>query len=105
LLFINIFMAHRKHIQALVEFAGDLWAKSARFELIDVDSTSYTWHVTNQNTVYEIYYSDSGVISLSALPSKCWPGSRSREIYSGDNSESSYQYMIGLLADNFVDQV
>jgi hypothetical protein len=105
LLFINIFMAHRKHIQALVEFAGDLWANSARFELIDVDSTSYTWHVTNQNTVYEIYYSDSGVISLSALPSKCWPGSRSREIYSGDNSESSYQYMIGLLADNFVDQV
>jgi hypothetical protein len=98
-------MAHRKHIQALVESAGDLWAKSARFELIDVDSASYTWHVTNQNTVYEIYYSDSGVISLTALPSKCWPSSESREIYSGNNSETSYQHMIGLLADNFVDIV
>ena len=98
-------MTHRKHIEALVESAGDLWAKSARFELIDVDSTSYTWHVTHQNTVYEIYYSDSGVISLTALPSKCWPGSRSREIYSGNNSQSSYQHMIGLLADNLVDLV
>ncbi len=98
-------MTHRKHIEALVESAGDLWSKSARFELIDVDSASYTWHVTHQNTVYEIYYSDSGVISLTALPSKCWPGSRSREIYSGNNSQSSYQHMIGLLADNLVDLV
>ena len=98
-------MTHRKHIEALVESAGDLWAKLARFELIYVDSASYTWHVTNQNTVYEIYYSDSGIISLTALPSKCWPGSRSREIYSGDNSESSYQHMIGLLADNLIDLV
>ena len=98
-------MAHRKHIEALVESAGAFWGKSAQIALIDVDCSSYTWHVTAQNTVYEIYYSDSGVISLTALPSKLWPGSESREIYSGTNSEASYQQMISLLADNFTDPI
>ena len=98
-------MAHRKNIEFWLEKDCETWSNCVQMYLLDVDPTSYTWHIINQNTVYEIYYSDSGVISLSALPSKCWPGSRSREIYSGDNSQSSYQHMIGLLADNFVDLV
>ena len=105
LLFINIFMAHRKNIEFLLEKDCEFWGDNVKLHLIDVDCTSYAWHVIFQNTAYEITYSDIGEITLSALPSRYWPSSTTRELYHGDASEQSYQSMIALLADNFVDLV
>jgi len=98
-------MAHRKNIEFLLEKDCDFWGDNVELRLVDVDSSSYAWHVICQNTSYEITYSDIGEITLSALPSKYWPGSTTREIYHGDASVQSYQTMIELLSDNFVDTV
>jgi hypothetical protein len=97
-------MTHRKHIEYWLESDCASW-NNVKLQLIDSDCSSYAWHVTHQNTIYEITYSDIGQITLSALPAKYWPGSYIREIYLGDNSEYSYQTMIALLSDNFVDLV
>jgi hypothetical protein len=105
LLFINIPMAHRKNIEFLLEKDCEFWGNNVELRLIDVDNSSYAWHVICQNTAYEITYSDIGEITLSALPSKYWPGSTIRELYHGNATETSYRTMIGLLADNFVDLV
>jgi hypothetical protein len=105
MLFINISMAHRKNIEYLLEKHCNFWGGNVELHLVDVDSSSYAWHVACQDTVYEITYSDIGEITLSSLPSKYWPGSTIREIYHGDASEQSYNTMIGLLADNFIDVV
>jgi hypothetical protein len=96
-------MAHRKNIESLLEKDCKFWGDNVELHLIDVDCSSYAWHVICQNTAYEITYSDIGEITLSALPSKYWPGSTVREIYHGDSSVQSYQAMIGTLSDNFVD--
>ena len=104
-LFINIFVAHRKNIEFWLEKDCDFWGDNIELHLIDVDSTSYAWHVICQNTAYEITYSDIGEITLSALPTKYWASSTIRELYYGDASEQSYRAMIALLADNFVDQI
>jgi hypothetical protein len=96
-------MAHRKNIEYWLEADCTSWNNSVKLELIDSDCSSYAWHITHQNTVYEITYSDIGEIALSALPSKYWPGSEIREIYVGDNSEKSYRTMISMLSDNFTD--
>jgi hypothetical protein len=98
-------MAHRKNIEFLLEKDCEFWGNDVELRLMDVDSSSYAWHVICQNTAYEITYSDIGEITLSALPSRYWPGSTIRELYYGDASEKSYQAMIGVLADNFVDIV
>ena len=105
LLFINISMAHRKNIEFLLEKDCEFWGDNVKLHLVDVDCTSYAWHVICQNTAYEITYSDIGEITLSALPSRYWPGSTVRELYHGDASEQSYGRMIERLADNFVDIV
>ena len=105
LLFINISMAHRKNIEFLLEKDCEFWGDNVKLHLVDVDCTSYAWHVICQNTAYEITYSDIGEITLSALPSRYWPGSTVRELYHGDASEQSYVRMIERLADNFVDIV
>jgi hypothetical protein len=105
LLFINISMAHRKNIEFLLEKDCEFWGDNVKLHLVDVDCISYAWHVICQNTAYEITYGDIGEITLSALPSRYWPGSTVRELYHGDASEQSYGRMIGLLADNFVDTV
>jgi hypothetical protein len=105
LLFINISMAHRKNIESLLEKDCEFWGDPVKLHLIDVDCTSYAWHVICQNTAYEITYSDIGEITLSALPTKYWSSSTIRELYHGDASEQSYRSMIALLADNFVDQI
>jgi hypothetical protein len=94
-------MAHRKKIESWLENDCKRWGDNIRIYLIDVDCSSYAWHIKHQNTVYEVTYDDIGVITLSSLPSKYWPGSFIREIYQGDNSEKSYREMIGLLSDNF----
>ena len=98
-------MAHRKNIEFLLEKDCEFWCDNVELRLVDVDCTSYAWHVICQNTAYEITYSDIGEITLSALPSRYWRGSTVRELYHGDASEQSYGRMIGLLADNFVDIV
>jgi hypothetical protein len=98
-------MAHRKNIEFLLEKDCEFWGNNVKLHLIDVDCTSYAWHVICQNTAYEITYSDIGEITLSALPTKYWPGSTVRELYHGDASEQSYGRMIALLADNFIDQI
>jgi hypothetical protein len=105
LLFINISMAHRKNIEFLLEKDCEFWGDPVELHLVDVDCSSYAWHVICQNTAYEITYSDIGEITLSALPSKYWPGSTVRELYHGDASETSYKRMIDILSDNFVDIV
>jgi hypothetical protein len=94
-------LAHRKDIENWLEI--DCEQLGLDLELIDSDCASYAWHLTHQNTVYEITYSDIGEITLSALPVNCWKGSYIRDIYAGDNSSASYTQMISLLADNFVD--
>jgi hypothetical protein len=71
--------------------------------LMVADSSEYVWHLTHQHTVYEITYSDIGTISLSSNLEKYWPGSFIRDIYHGDHSRASYNKMIALLSDNFVD--
>jgi len=96
-------MAHRKNIEYWLEADCTSWQNKVKLELIDSDCSSYAWHVTHQNTVYEITYSDIGEITLSSLPAKYWPGSYIREIYFGDNSEQSYRHMMSLLADNLTD--
>lgn len=98
-------MAHRKNIEFLLEKDCEFWGDNVELHLIDVDSSSYAWHVICQNTAYEITYSDIGEITLSALPSKYWPGSTTRELYQGDASETSYRRMIDILADNFTEVV
>ena len=96
-------MAYRKKIENWLETDRKHWGSSVEFYMIDADCANFVWHIEHQNTVYDITYSDLGHITLSALPSKYWPGSFIRDIYHGDNSEASYRTMIGLLADNFVD--
>lgn len=94
-------LAHRKDIEHQLEI--DCRQLGLDLELVDVDCYSYTWHLTHQNTVYEIYYSDLGELSLNALPSKIWPKTGIRDIYTGSNSKMSYDQMISSLTDNFVD--
>jgi hypothetical protein len=94
-------MAHRKKIESWLESNCEVWGNEIKLELVDSDCISYAWHLTHQNTVYEITYSDIGEITLSALPTKYWPGSFIREIYHGNNSEQSYRQMIDILSDNF----
>ena len=96
-------MAHRKNIEFLLEKDCEFWGNNVELHLVDVDCSSYAWHVIYQHTAYEITYSDIGEITLSALPSKYWPGSTTRELYQGDASETSYRRMIKLLSDNLQD--
>jgi len=105
LIFINISMAHRKNIEFWLEKDCDFWGDNVKLYLLDVDCNSYAWHVICQNTAYEITYSDIGEITLSALPSRYWHGSTTRELYHGDSSEISYRRIIDILADNFTEVV
>jgi hypothetical protein len=98
-------MAHRKRIENWLETTCKHWGDEVELQLIHVDNDSYVWHLIHQNNVYEITYGDIGEITLSSLPSKYWPGSFIREIYSGDNSVESYNKMMAVLTDNFVDVV
>jgi hypothetical protein len=93
-------MAYRKHFERQLETDLAHWCKDISFYLVDADCANFAWHVVHQNSVYEITYSDIGQITLSEFPNKHWPGSIIRDIYHGDNSNSSYQNMISLLSDN-----
>lgn len=95
-------MAYRKKIEYWLEKDCKFWGNKISLELIEAKSTEYTWHLKHKHTIYEITYSDIGEITLSALPLKYWPGSFIRDIYQGNNSRQSYNSMISLLQDNFV---
>lgn len=95
-------MAHRKDIEYWLEKDCNGW-ENVRLELINADSNSYLWHLTTDVTQYEINFNSLGYITLSSLPSAGYLISEVREIYQGDVSVQSYQTMISLLADNFVD--
>ena len=88
-------MAHRKNIENWLEKDCKFWGID--LTLVNATCTDYVWHLTHQNTTYEITYNDYGQLAVNALPSKIWPKNEIREIYVGD----SYQTMIGVLSDNF----
>ena len=97
-------MAYRKHFESWLENDCKNWSgHGVCLQLITANSSDYVWQLTHQGTVYEITYSDVGKISLSSNVKKYWPGSFIREIYHGDNSYASYQNLIAMLSDNFVD--
>jgi hypothetical protein len=93
-------MAYRKKVENWLERDCEFWGVDV--ELIDSSCTRYVWHITCQNTVYEISYSDKGELAMNSLPAKIYPKTEIREIYVGDNSEISYRKMISLLSDNFL---
>jgi hypothetical protein len=95
-------MAHRKNIEYWLENDCKSWSES-HLELIESNISGYRWKLTINKTDYEINYSDLGYITLSSLPLRGYSTSEIREVYHGDNSESSYQRMIDILSDNLLD--
>jgi hypothetical protein len=94
-------MAHRKNIEYQLEKACEFWGDTVKLTLVNSNCVDYVWNLEHDNTVYEITYSDSGEIAVNALSNKSWPKSQIREVYVGDNSQSSYQNMISALSNNF----
>lgn len=94
-------MSRRKHIESQLATACRYWGAIVKVELIDARCTEYCWQLTHEQTVYEVTCSDAGDLVLISTSNK-YP-SRIREIYAGDNTDISYQIMIGRLVDNFTD--
>jgi predicted secreted protein len=95
-------MSHRKKIEYRLENDCKNCFES-HLELIESSISGYRWKLTIDRTDYEINYSDLGYIALSSLPLGGYSTSEIREVYHGDNSESSYQRMIDILSDNLLD--
>jgi hypothetical protein len=94
-------MTHRKNIEYQLEKACEFWGTRVKLTLVHSNCVDYVWNLEHDHTVYEITYSDGNEIAVNAVVNDSWPQSQIREIYVGDNSQSSYQNMISALSDNF----